>query len=334
MKRILIILDGLMEKYFESVDLPDMILGEKNKETRLMFKDFSVKGKDIDSLNCIMNMLGYSPLKYNIGDRAYYEGLSKAISDYEYILRCNIVKVEDNILKDFTGGNLSPKVYKILEKFQVEGGYFYPCSKYKNLFVVNNCIEDLEKVKFYPPHFCVGSPIDKILPESKFIKDIIKSSHKIFKENNIKNLMLWPWGVSKNINLESYKNRYNISGALVSGIDLLNGIGKALSLECKVLKECTGDIDTNLNVKLQESLKLFDKNDFLIVHINGLDEASHRKNLKEKIEFLHRIKIEFLYPFIEYTKKYKREIIVTCDHRSDSFTGSHETGYVPFIVLN
>lgn len=334
MKKILIILDGLMEKSFEKIDLLELILENKKQNAKITFKDFSIENKAIDSLNCIMNILGYSPLKEAIGDRAYYEGLSKNIKDYKYILRCNIVKVEDNFLKDFTGGSIPSKVYKLLEDFRIEENYIHPCYKYKNLLVIKNCVENLEKIKFYPPHFYVNSSIENMFPKSELIKEIINSSYKMFKENNIKGLMLWPWGVSRKVNLEKFQKRYNISGALVSGIDLLNGIGKALGLECKILKGCTGDINTNLKEKLKESINLIERNDFLIIHINGLDEASHRKNLKEKLEFLDRVKKELLFPFIESTEKYNREVIITCDHRSDSFTGLHEKGGVPFITIN
>lgn len=334
MKKVLIILDGLMEKNFEKVDLLELILENKKENAKLTFKDFSIENKDIDSLNCIMNILGYSPLKENIGDRAYYEGLSKGIKDYKYILRCNIVRVENNVLKDFTGGDIPPEAIGLLNGFHIENAFIHPCYKYKNLLVIKNCVEDLEKVKFYPPHFYINAPFENILPKSEFIKGIINSSYKLFKENNIEGLMLWPWGVSRKVNLEEFQKRYNTSGALVSGIDLLNGIGKALNLECKLLKNCTGDIDTNLKLKLKESINLIQKKDFLIVHINGLDEASHRKNLKEKLEFLHKVKKEFLFPFIESTEKCNRKIIITCDHRSDSFTGVHEKGNVPFITIN
>lgn len=322
-----------MEKSFEKINLLELLLEDSSQNAKVKFKNFTVKDRDIDSLNCIMNMLGYSPLKEDIGDRAYYEGLSRGINDYEYILRCNIVKVENNVLKDFTGGYLDDGIKGLLENFHIENGYIHPCYKYKNLLVVKKCLENLNEIKFYPPHFHINSPVENILPKSKFIRCIMDNSNKMFKENDMDNLRLWPWGVSKKVSLEKFENRYGFSGGLVSGIDLLNGIGKALGLECRTLKGCTGDIDTRLSLKLKESIDLIQRKDFLVVHINGLDEASHRKSLNGKLEFLDRIKEEFLFPFIEYTRGKNIEINITCDHRSDSFTGTHEKGDVPFIYI-
>ena len=78
MKEVLIILDGLME---EQLDF-----------NPTSWCDFSVLNRDLDSLNCIFNLLGYSSNQFEIGERAYYEALANGISlqENEVVLRCNI----------------------------------------------------------------------------------------------------------------------------------------------------------------------------------------------------------------------------------------------------
>lgn len=332
MKEVLIILDGLMEKAFESINIGEFILGDIEKEYSLRYHDFSVEGKDIDSLNCIMNIFGYSPLSVNIGDRAYYEALSQGIVDYNYVLRCNIVKIEEGKLKDFTGGRLPLNIGSIIKNIPIENGYVHPCYSYKNLLVLNSA-HDIMKLKFHPPHFNVGEDILSILPNSGYIKNIINTSWEFFDSIAMKGYSLWPWGPSKKVKLESFSEKHLKTAGIISGIDLVHGMGLALGMKSIMPSKVTGDFDTNLENKLNEALKMINSIDLLIVHINGFDELAHRKDLNGKIEFMKRVRKEFLKPLIKGLKPYNASIKITCDHRSDSFTGKHEKGNVPIIGI-
>ena len=325
MKEILIILDGLMEKEFENISIQSLVLD--NIKCTLKKHDFSVREKDIDSLNCILNMLGYSPLQ-NIGDRSFYEGLSQGIVDYESILRCNIVKAYNNKLVDFTGGDLPLDISSILKDFNINKGYIHPMQGYKNLLVLK---ENKIFEKLNPPHFNLGKDLNSIMPKDEYLKDIIKESNNYFKSLGYENLYLWPWGASEKIKMQSFYEKYKKTGGVVSGIDLVQGIGLSLGLKSIKHKDFTGDLDTNLSGKLKISLELINEVDVLIVHINGLDEISHRKDFKGKIAFMEKIRKEFLYPLIN--KEQNTKITITCDHRTDSFTGCHEKGWVPVINI-
>ncbi|KMT22286.1 hypothetical protein [Clostridium cylindrosporum] len=335
MKEVLIILDGLMEKSLEGIDLKALILGDMDIDYTLDVTDYSLEGKDIDSLNCIMNMLGYSALEQDIGDRSFYEGLNQGIKDYEYILRCNIVRIRNGILEDFTGGNLSENIDSILREIRVEDGYVNPCYKYKNLLVINSSKNDLTRCKFYPPHFHVGDDIGRIIPENEYIKKIIYDSYEFFKSKGMEGCILWPWGPSRKVDLEPFHSKYKKVAGIVSGIDLVSGIGKALGMEAIQPIECNGDYDTKLNKKLDASIRLIKSVDFLIVHINGFDELAHRKDLNGKLDFVKKVRLEFLVPLINKLRAYgKCDITITCDHRTDSLSGAHEKGDVPILRIH
>ena len=100
MKEILIILDGFMEECLEGHSFKKLLFGDMKLNYTEMKEDFSVAGKDLDSLNCIFNMLGYDSSKEYIGERAFYEALNRGIKikDEEGIYRCNIIKVNNLIL--------------------------------------------------------------------------------------------------------------------------------------------------------------------------------------------------------------------------------------------
>lgn len=332
MKEVLIILDGLMEKAFEDIDLGKFILGDIENKYSLSHCDFSVEGKDIDSLNCIMNILGYSPADVEIGDRAYYEGLSQGIVDYNHILRCNIVKIEGGVLQDFTGGNLPQNIGDIIRGMSIENGYVHPCYSYKNLLVLH-CSDSIMDYKFYPPHFHVGENILDIMPNSEYIQGIIKDSQEYFSGINMRGYSLWPWGPSKRVKLESFTEKHSKTAGIISGIDLVNGMGLSLGMESIKPSEVTGDVDTNLENKLVEALKMIESKDSTIVHINGFDELAHRKDINGKIEFMKKVREDFIKPLIKGGKNYRASIKITCDHRTDSFSGKHEKGLVPIIDI-
>lgn len=328
MKKILIVLDGLMEDKFDEMSFKELVLGDIDVNFKEEIKNFSVKGKDVDSLNCIMNILGYNSNKVDIGERAFYEGLNRGITinENQSILRCNVVKVKNGILEDFTGGNLPEDIGDILKRFNLEYAKLYPCCKYKNLLVLDDYFED----KLYPPHFNIGKRVSEISPKKGVIKNIMDESYEFFKKEGFEGLMLWPWGVSKNVKLNPLKEKV----AVISGIDLVLGIGKALKMEVIKPEGATGDFDTNLSEKLEASMSLIKKYDYLFIHINGFDELAHRKDFKGKMEFIEKVKKEFLVLFVKNVDKYNDvSIYITSDHRTDSFTGKHEEKSLPLIII-
>ena len=331
MKEILIILDGLMEEALEGENIKNLILGKLNLPYKLHMVDFSVQGKDIDSLNCIMNILGYSSNSYNIGDRAYYEGLANNINigDDEVILRCNTVKVENEILTDFTGGNIDNNISDVIKKIKIPNAKLYHLDKYKNLLVMKK--EIFKDANFYPPHFNMGKNINELIRNNKAINEIITISKDVFSKENMKGNMLWPWGISEKINLPSYKEKNKKKGCIISGIDLLFGIAKAIDMDYVKCEGATGYEDTNLKSKLEATINAFNKFDLVVVHINGLDELAHKKKFNEKLEFLKKIKNEFIKPLLQTVNECK--LTITCDHMTDSFTGCHEDGSVFLIEI-
>ncbi|MEG0297939.1 MAG: hypothetical protein RR620_14570, partial [Clostridium sp.] len=313
-----------MEKKLEEENIKNLILGELDLPYKLDMVDFSVEGKDIDSLNCIMNMLGYPANKYDIGDRAYYEALANniEIKDDEVALRCNIVKVQDEKLIDFTGGNLPENILDIVSKINIPKGKLYHLDNYKNLLVLKK--DDIEDIKLYPPHFNIGNDIKDLRPENKIINKIIQNSKEIFSKEGMEGNILWPWGISQKVKLPSFEEKHNNKACVIAGIDLVCGIAKALGLDYIKPKGATGYEDTNLNSKLQATIKAAKKFDLVVLHINGLDELAHKKQYEKKLCFLDEIKKEIIIPLIESIDDCK--LIITSDHRTDSFNGEHEEG--------
>lgn len=316
MKEVLLILDGLMEEGLEFHPTS--------------WCDFSVANRDLDSLNCIFNMLGYPSHQFEIGERAYYEALAKGITlhEDEVILRCNIVRIEDGKLVDFTGGRLPVNIASILQGIHVSEGTLYVGDTYKNLLLLQNFSSD---APLYPPHFHVGEKIEDLMPKSKRLRKLMEDSKAVFHKQGLSGCMLWPWGLSTKVTLPFFYDRYQKVGGVVSGIDLVVGMGLALGMKSIKPSAATGYENTDLVQKLEASLLLIQEVDVLVIHLNGLDELAHQKNLNGKLAFLEKINTQFIQPLLNELKD--TTVYITCDHRSDSKTGRHEVGKVPMWKL-
>ncbi|MEF9951090.1 MAG: hypothetical protein RR838_00745 [Clostridium sp.] len=326
MKKLLIILDGLMEEYFEDKDLGSMVLGPLSNCFRVNRVNYSVPGYDVDSLNCIMNILGYSPKRYNLSDRAYYEGLSRGIENYKLIMRCNVVRIEKGVLVDFAGGNLPHNISNIVEGFKIESGRVHSCIGYKNLITLDND-EGVQGEGLCPPHFNIGNNVIDIMPRDSRLKAIVEESKGYFNSIGLNGLALWPWGIAqKPDNL----GNHNDTG-IISGIDLVHGIGIHLGMDSVKPIGATGDVDTDLSAKLIATLSSIKNNNRTILHVNGLDEVAHRRDLQGKLELVSRLQRDLITPLIENGLRENIDIIITSDHRTDSKTGEHNNGYVQYF---
>lgn len=358
-KKVLIILDGYFENTQSLKEVIDCKFKYLESITPYFYResfDNSIKGYDVDSLNCIFNILGYLPSENKIYERAYFEALSKGykVDEDESILRCNLVKIKEDRLKDFTSG-LSKKeadfiTYNFIEDFKKNKKLnkkikMIHCDAYRNLLFIDENFEFLKDINFFKPHDNVGKFLDDILPKNtlgKFneglniILEFMKYSYKYFESIGYKGIMLYPWGLSKKTSLDLIKDKLNLDGAVISGIDLVRGIGLSIGLESIKLNHATGDYDTSLIEKLNKSKKALESNDFLLIHINGCDELAHRRDLDGKISFIKKVFNEIVNPLYLYIKENYKDfsMLITGDHITNSKTGMHEEGKGEYIFLS
>ncbi|MDW7669122.1 MAG: hypothetical protein SCJ93_09880 [Bacillota bacterium] len=340
MSIILIILDGVSEeniKFLENktpLEYADTKTINTIKNEGFHFRTkFHEKDLSPNSLNCILKILGVK--RKNIPKhRAFLEALSSDIplSRNEVVFRCNLISLKNNLLQSFNGEGIEIEDKKIKsEKLTVpEGIRFYHLGNYKNLLVMDFPGENF-KLKDFIPHERIGDSLKEYMEEISnipLLKTFVDSNS--FDFNGRKYLYL-PWGPSLSIELPSFESLHNKTCFSVSHAKIVQGISKAMNIETAVLKKSTGDIDTDLREKLKSVLNNKENKDVIVAHINGTDEVSHRKNIKEKINFIEKIDEDFIKPI--YTKlKSDDRIIILSDHQTSSITGKHEEGYVDVIT--
>jgi 2,3-bisphosphoglycerate-independent phosphoglycerate mutase len=131
------------------------------------------------------------------------------------------------------------------------------------------------------------------------------------------------------------KERFGIDGYVISAVHLIKGIGILAGLEVMEVPGITGFVDTNYDGKAQYTLKGLRKKDFVYVHVEAPDEASHMGNLRLKVEAIEAFDQKIVGTILEGMKEFKRyKIMVIPDHPTPLSVRTHTADPVPFAIYS
>jgi 2,3-bisphosphoglycerate-independent phosphoglycerate mutase len=256
-------------------------------------------GSDIANLA----VLGYDARSFYSG-RAPLEaanmGVSLAPDDVAF--RCNLVALSRDsapVMDDFTAGHISSAEAALVIKdmdaaLGSDNFRFYPGVGYRHLLVWHGGTPDM---KTTPPHDITGRGIAPYLPQGEGAEEITKLmklsqeflvGHSVNRERKAAGkkpaTSIWLWGQGRAPLIEKLTKRFNISGGMISAVDLLNGIGVYAGLEVLKVEGATGYTDTNYVGKAEKALEALRRLDFVFVHVEAPDEMGHEGNLNGKIK--------------------------------------------------
>lgn len=300
-------------------------------------------GSDVANLS----ILGYDPEKYYTG-RAPLEAASMGVelgsSNVAY--RCNLVQLEDTgrglIMKDFSAGHISSdKALFLMEaihgKLGNESFSFYPGVSYRHLMVWK---EGKDGAQCIPPHDIIGKTVDKYLPRgpgSKIIIDLQNRSRRILEGNwnQSKANSIWLWGQGKKADMPLFKKRFGLSGAMISAVDLLKGIGISLGLESIDVPGATGYLDTNYTGKAEYALESLKERDFVYVHVEAPDEAGHSGDRAAKIQAIEDFDKKVLGTILKSAADLGDfKLLILPDHATPLTLRTHVSDPVPFFIYS
>ena len=337
MRSLLVIIDGLGDdpipewngltpfQYAEHKNMDELIRLGAYSEVSICEDDFIP-----ESLSCILRLLGVQQQDFPT-NRAYLELLAhdRDISEYEMVLRCNLVSVDENdMLVSFNGQGLSAKdmaeAAKACNEFW-QGIEFMHLSMYRNLLILDKDRRILDNCVIPPPHESMGENINLLLREIKqqslLLRHFIEGTGKKLERFNHGDIryMLYPWGPSERKSLPDFQ------------AEIVRGIAKGLQLTAPKIAGATADIDTDIAAKAAVTLNLLNENDFVLTHFNGADEAAHRYDYQGKAEFISAIDKEFLEKIINNVREPLR-IVICGDHVTSSRSGKHNKNVGPVIA--
>lgn len=306
-------------------------------------------GSDIANLS----ILGYDPKHYYTG-RAVYEaasaGVKLGLSDVAF--RCNLVTLSEGdgrtIMKDYSAGHITTdEARKIISELDQRLGNdkirFYSGVSYRHLMVWK---DGSEKMETTPPHDISGREITSYLPkgeEAEKILQLMEEAKNILNDNPVNKQRvaalkppansIWFWGQGRPISLPSFKQRYGLTGSVISAVDLIKGIAINAGLSPLEVPGATGYLDTNYLGKAEYALKALEENDFVFVHVEAPDEAAHSGEIDNKIKAIEdfdRMVVKTILEGMRQFEEYK--VMVLPDHRTPIVKKTHTSEWVPFAL--
>jgi 2,3-bisphosphoglycerate-independent phosphoglycerate mutase len=234
-------------------------------------------------------MCGRGPLE------AASQGIKLGPDDIAF--RMNLVTVDkDGILRDFSGGHIAQTdaveaVRLLSEKLGTDSIRFYPGVSYRNLLILSGT-EYSAEISYDKPDDCHGQVVAKHLPRTKstegqhtaaVLRDLIARAADVLKGREANGI--WPWSGGKAGAIHNICERYGIRAAVISAVDVINGLGACMGMDVIKVPGATGYIDTNYEGKADAAVQaLKDGYDFVYVHVEAIDEVSHAQDLKLKMQ--------------------------------------------------
>ncbi|MGQ1946603.1 cofactor-independent phosphoglycerate mutase [Geofilum sp. OHC36d9] len=305
-----------------------------------------------------MNILGYSPAKYFDG-RGVLEAAAMGIDadPDDLVFRCNLVSLEDGILVNHSAGHISSQeaaelIDALNESLGNDNIRFYAGTSYRHILIIKGGNKQL---KCTPPHDHPGKPAKPLMPvalvpeaeeTARLVNDLMMASLKVLAQHpvNVKRRAeglkaadsIWPWSPGFKSQFPPFKKRFGIpSGAVISAVDLIFGIGQQAGLELIHVKGATGLHDTNYEGKAAAALDALSRHSFVFLHVEAMDEAGHEGdyNLKKRVieDFDRRLLNPLWKGLNEMGEPFS--LLLLPDHPTPCILRTHTMSPVPFMML-
>jgi 2,3-bisphosphoglycerate-independent phosphoglycerate mutase len=312
--------------------------------------DHMQPGSDVANLS----IMGYNPRDYYTG-RGPLEAPSVGahMGEGDVAFRCNFITEDKGTLEDFNAGHIttieaSELIETLNQKFY-QYGKFYLGTSYRHLFLLND--ERSADLESTPPHDVVGGLIEENLlkpandENAILLNKIMHESHNLLVNHPVNEKrvaagkkpanMIWLWGQGVKPSMPSFKDKYGLKGATVTGVDLVKGIGVYMGLTNVRVPGATGYFDTDYCGKAKNALEILESHDLVFVHVEAPDEAGHAGDLREKILAIERIDHRILGKFLDELPSFNEySIAILPDHPTPIKLKTHTSDPVPYSMCS
>ena len=148
---------------------------------------------------------------------------------------------------------------------------------------------------------------------------------------------VWFWAEGTAVKLPNFVETYHHGGSVISAVPLVHGIGALTGLNMISVPGATGENDTNFEGKVQAAVDaLLGGDDFVCVHIEAPDEATHNGNLAHKLEAIEFLDSRVVAPLTEKLDQagVDYRILMLSDHKTLMSTRGHDGDPVPFMIYD
>lgn len=306
-------------------------------------------GSDVANLS----VFGYDPRTCYTG-RSPLEAISMGVTlaPDDVAFRMNLVTLKPHgssiYMQDFSAGHISTaEAHELVESLQKELGSaeieFHAGVGYRHLMVWRGGKDGMRGT---PPHDITGKSILDFLPTGEGADTLIAvmnhaqmvlHDHPVNVKRKEEGLLpansIWLWGHGKTPRIAPFREKFGLTGAVISAVDLIKGIGICAGLDVINVEGATGYIDTNYLGKAQAALTALEGHDFVYVHVEAPDEASHAGNMQHKLQAIEDFDRLVVGTILEGMKNFSDyAILCTPDHPTPVKLMTHTSEPVPFVI--
>lgn len=313
-------------------------------------------GSDVANLS----VLGYEVKNCYTG-RSPLEAASIGVDlkENDVTFRANLVTLSDDepfenkVMLDYSAGEITSseaaELIKSVEKeLHTDFIHFYSGVSYRHLLVWTG---GSTNVKLTPPHdisdkkigayLPCGDNADELLALMKRSNEILKNhpvNKKRVKEGKKPATSLWFWGEGTKPKIDNFKEKFGISGSMISAVDLLKGIAICAEMKSIDVPGATGNWDTNFDGKAQAAFDTLTKDgqDFVYIHMEAPDECGHQGNAEKKklsVELIDKKVVGFLKDTLDnHNIDYK--MLILPDHPTPISLKTHVSDPVPYVIYS
>ena len=305
-----------------------------------------------------MSVMGYDlPTVYE--GRGVLEAASIGVDlqPDDMAMRCNLVCVEGELLKNHSAGHISTEDADVLikyleDKLGSDKVHFYTGVQYRHLLVVKGGDKHVACV---PPHDVPLKPfrpnlVKALRPEAEetaaLLNDLIMKSQELLANYplNLKRVAegkdpansIWPWSPGYRPKMEPLSDKYPSikKGSVITAVDLIRGIGHYAGLRCIDVEGATGLYNTNYEGKAQAAIEALKTDDFVYLHIEASDEAGHEGDVPLKLKTIEYLDRRAVGPIYEAVKDWDEPVAIAVlpDHPTPCELRTHTAEPIPFLI--
>jgi len=305
-----------------------------------------------------LSVLGYNLPKVYEG-RGALEAASIGIDlkPGEMAMRCNLICIDGEVIKNHSSGHISTEEADVLiqylqEKLGSDKVCFHTGVSYRHLLVIKGGNKQLDCT---PPHDVPLQPFRPLLVKplqaeaedtASLINELILKSQELLKNHPINQKRIadgkdpansiWPWSPGYRPQMETLSDTFPgiKSGAVISAVDLIRGIGYYAGLRRLEVEGATGLYDTNYENKVAAALDALKKDDFVYLHIEASDEAGHEGDVDLKIKTIENLDSRAVGPIYEAVKDWDEPVAIAIlpDHPTPCELRTHTKDPIPFLI--
>ncbi len=304
-----------------------------------------------------LSVLGYDVAAVFEG-RGVLEAASMGVTlqAEDLALRCNLLTIEDANIKNHSAGHISnAEAYELIDFLNQQLGNdrirFYPGVSYRHLVVIKGGNKSMVCT---PPHDVPGQAfrahlIQSASPEAaqtaQLLNRLILRSQELLAGHpvNLQRLAtgkdpansIWPWSPGYKPQMPTLKDLYGIEkSAVISAVDLIQGIGVYAGMDVIKVAGATGLYDTNYEGKAAAAIQALDDHELVYLHVEASDEAGHEGNVELKTKTISYLDRRIVRSLIEATGKMAEPVTIAVlpDHPTPCATKIHTRDAVPFLI--